>query len=172
MSVPSRSLQWHKDNYLVSTDPKLLSLDAINKAFADPAVYWTNPVPLDVLQATLNNSLCFGLYDTTKPDHSEAKSTTTPMEHGSQIGLARLITDHVSFAYLTDVYVKEGYQGKGLGTWLIGCIREWTQERPYFRALTLLTTNEKAIDLYGRLLGTEIDEHLKLLIWKGPRAAV
>ena len=39
-----------------------------------------------------------------------------------QIGLARLITDYVTIAYLTDVYVLEEYQGKGLGTWLLGAV--------------------------------------------------
>lgn len=120
----------------------------------------------------LDSSLCFGLYDTSKAQGQDAETSSTNTSHSAQIGLARLITDHITFAYLTDVYVEESYQGRGLGTWLIGCIKEWLQGRPHFRALTLLTTNDKAVELYGRLLGTQIDGKLKLLIWKGPGAGV
>lgn len=164
MAAPSQPLQWREDAYLISTDSKLLSLEAINTAFANSSVYWTNPIPTDALRTMVDSSLCFGLYDTSKAADN--------MEQGAQVGLARLITDNVSFAYLTDVYVDEAYQGKGLGSWLIGCIRDWLQGRPHFRALTLLTTNEKAVELYKRLLGTQIDPKLKLLIWKGPGAGV
>ena len=46
------------------------------------------------------HSLCFGLY--------ESRS-------GAQVGLARVVTDHATFAYLCDVYVLEEHRGRGLG---------------------------------------------------------
>jgi GNAT superfamily N-acetyltransferase len=50
------------------------------------------------------NSLCFGLY---------VRAT------GRQVGLARVVTDHATFAYLCDVYVLEEHRGRGLGKFLM-----------------------------------------------------
>jgi GNAT superfamily N-acetyltransferase len=55
----------------------------------------------------LRNSLCFSL-----------------LEGGRQIGLARVITDCVTYAYLCDVYIVEDRRGKDLGSWLIRCVLE------------------------------------------------
>lgn len=61
-----------------------------------------------------------------------------------QIGLGRLITDHVSFAYLTDVYILAPYQGRGLGKFLIRCIDEVLDSWPQFRrALLMADSREK-----------------------------
>ena len=58
-----------------------------------------------VVQKSIEHSLCFGVYD-----------------HASQIGFARVVTDFATFAWLCDVFVIQGYQGRGLGKWLIQCI--------------------------------------------------
>ena len=44
-------------------------------------------------------------------------------EGNRQIGMARVITDRATFAYLADVYVLEQYRGQGLGLWLMQTIR-------------------------------------------------
>jgi GNAT superfamily N-acetyltransferase len=38
------------------------------------------------------------------------------------VGLARVITDSATYAYLCDVYVLEDHRGKGLGKWLVECV--------------------------------------------------
>jgi GNAT superfamily N-acetyltransferase len=68
-----------------------------------------------------------------------------------QIGLARLITDEVSFAYLTDVYILDEYQGKGLGTWLIKCVDETLSSWPELRRALLVTNHGSSF--YGEKLG-------------------
>jgi len=90
-----------------------------------------------------------------------------------QIGLARIITDYVSFAYLTDVYVLESHQGKGLGAWLTTCVGDMVGTWPFLRGLMLLTSSETAIKFYGKLLKAEplkpIHGHeLMALIREGP----
>lgn len=72
-----------------------------------------------------------------------------------QIGLARLITDEVTFAYITDVYILPEYQGKGLGTWLLECVNETVGSWPYLRRVLLMTGNEKGKVLYKKLLGMD-----------------
>lgn len=70
------------------------------------------------------------------------------------IGLARLITDHVTFAYLTDVYVLPSHQGIGLGRWLLSCVSAHVDANfPELRGLLLLTHGEKAVAFYRQVVG-------------------
>jgi GNAT superfamily N-acetyltransferase len=39
-----------------------------------------------------------------------------------QIGLARVISDYATFAYLADVYMLEAFRDQGLSKWLMECI--------------------------------------------------
>jgi ribosomal protein S18 acetylase RimI-like enzyme len=73
----------------------------------------------------------------------------------AQIGLARLITDEVTFAYMTDVYILTEYQGKGLGTWLLECVNETIDSWPEFRRALLMSGNETGKVLYKKKLGME-----------------
>lgn len=71
-----------------------------------------------------------------------------------QIGLVRMITDGVTFGYLTDVYVLPEYQGKGLGRWMLACLDEVIQAWPHLRRL-LLATSGNLLDLYRKTLGAK-----------------
>ncbi len=64
----------------------------------------------------------------------------------------RVITDNVTFAYLTDVYVLPEYQGKGLGSWMLSCLDEVIKAWPHLRRFMLLTSGS-SIDLYKKTLG-------------------
>lgn len=72
-----------------------------------------------------------------------------------QIGLARLITDEVSFAYLTDVYVLEDFQGKGLGRWMIECLNESLDSWPHLRR-SMLVTSHRGPDFYKKIMGMNV----------------
>ena len=89
-----------RDRFLISTDPGRLDVDAIHAYLTRS--YWAEGIPLATVAKSIGDSLCFGLY-----------------EGRRQIGLARVITDRATYAYLCDVYVLEDYRGSGLGTWLI-----------------------------------------------------
>jgi ribosomal protein S18 acetylase RimI-like enzyme len=93
----------HRDGFTVSTDPDRLDAGAIH-AFLSTS-YWAEGIPRELLEKALRSSLCFGLY-----------------EGGRQIGLARVITDGATYAYLCDVYVLPETRGRGLGTWLMECV--------------------------------------------------
>lgn len=93
-----------KDDYLISTDKKMLDLIAIHK-FLSTKAYWCLNIPKDKVQISIENSLCFGVY------HEE-----------KQIGFARIITDFSTIAYLGDVYIEEEYRGKGISKWLMEII--------------------------------------------------
>ncbi len=64
--------------------------------------YWAEGIPLPVVQRSIEGSLCFGVF---------AK--------GEQVAFARVVTDSATFAYLCDVYVLEGFRGRGLAKWMM-----------------------------------------------------
>jgi GNAT superfamily N-acetyltransferase len=152
MSSPT---EWYRDNYLISTSSKLIQPSAVNAAFGTEALYWTRPIDDGLLKKMLDNSLCFGVYElpSSTSDIAGSKYPTSTLSflidnfvgrgNPRQIGLARLITDEVSFAYLTDVYILDEYQGKGLGTWLIKCVDEALSSWPELRRVVLVTSHGK-----------------------------
>ncbi|CAN5541230.1 GNAT family N-acetyltransferase [soil metagenome] len=93
-----------KDNYLISTDKEKLDIDTIYNYLSQES-YWAQDIPRVVVEKSITNSLCFGLYKETE-----------------QIGFARLITDKATFAYLGDVFVLPAYRGMGLSKWLMQTI--------------------------------------------------
>ena len=95
--------EWKQNEFVVSTDPAKLDGAAIH-AFLTRA-YWSEQIPREVIECAVRNSLCFGLFD-----------------GPTQIGLARVVTDYATFAYLCDVYVLESHRGRGLGKWLVECV--------------------------------------------------
>ena len=140
-----------RPGYLISSDPNLLSLPAINAAFASPALYWCKPLPTASLQACLSNSFSLGLY----AEYAISGGEISPFSSRgfNQIGLARLITDRVTFAWLTDVYVVEEEKGKGLGKWLVQCVDEVLSQMPHLRRAMLITGEGGPQSFYERTLG-------------------
>jgi len=80
-----------------SDDPQKLDLIKI-RHYLSTQSYWAQNVPIEVVKRSIDNSLCFGVYNS----------------EGVQIGFARWITDKATFAYLADVYIEEVYRGQGL----------------------------------------------------------
>jgi hypothetical protein len=78
-------------------------------------------------------------YNTTTAMASQPLTSTTQETTPSLIGFARLITDRITFAYLTDVYILPEWQGQGLGKWLTSCVQEIIDEMPYLRRSMCLT---------------------------------
>ena len=68
--------------------------------------YWAKGVPRAIFDRALDSSLCFALHD----------------EGNILRGIARVVTDKATFAYLCDVYVDPQARGKGAGKVLIGAV--------------------------------------------------
>lgn len=96
--------EWHCREFLVSTDRARLDLDVIHEFLTNS--YWAKGIPRDTVSRSLEQSLCFGIYDGS----------------GSQVGFARVVTDLATVAYLGDVFVLEEHRGQGLGKFLMQCI--------------------------------------------------
>ncbi|KAI8631218.1 hypothetical protein F5Y19DRAFT_473616 [Xylariaceae sp. FL1651] len=139
---------WYREGYLVSTEQRLLQVDAVREAMGSELMWWAQALPGDLMQKALHNSLCFGLYELPQST-SQIAGQSSP----KQIGLVRVITDDVTFAYLTDVYVLPEYQGKGLGRWMIECLDEVIKTWPHLRRFMFLTSN--SMELYRKILGAK-----------------
>jgi GNAT superfamily N-acetyltransferase len=87
----------------VDTDKARLDLAMIHGFLARS--HWAAGIPFAVMERAIANSLAFGLY-----------------RGGRQIGFARVVTDHATFAYLADVFVVEAERGKRLGRHLVDAI--------------------------------------------------
>ena len=57
------TLEWTKGDYYVTANHKEIPLEKLNDAFASPVCYWAKALPLEVLEETLEHSLCFGLFE-------------------------------------------------------------------------------------------------------------
>ncbi len=64
-----------------------------------------------------------------------------------------MVTDDVTFAYLTDVYIIPEYQGKGLGSWMMECLNDIIKGWPHLRRFMFLTSDR--MDLYRKYLGAK-----------------
>ncbi|HEX6397872.1 MAG TPA: GNAT family N-acetyltransferase [Steroidobacteraceae bacterium] len=116
--------------YEISTDPARLDITAMH-AYLTRA-YWSPGIPFATVERAARHSLCFGLYE---------RST------GKQVGLARVVTDHATFAYLCDVYVLEEHRGRGLGKFLM---RSVTAHPALIGARRIMLGTRDAHGLYAR----------------------
>lgn len=162
-----RPRQWTKDEYLISTDPTLIPINSLNAAFGSDDVYWAKPLPQEVMKATLQNSLCFGMYEMDPHTNSDMDQNTTDVapNSGTQavgskfIGIARCITDFTTFIYLTDVYIYPSHQGKGLGKWLVSCVQEIVDSMPYLRRSLAFTSNwKRSVPFYEKFMKMTVHE--------------
>ncbi|MEZ5995785.1 MAG: GNAT family N-acetyltransferase [Hyphomonadaceae bacterium] len=86
--------------------PSEADLDVIHAVLRES--YWSPGVPRDVVSRACTNSMCAIGRD----------------DSGKLIGFARLVTDKATFAWLCDVIVLPGKQGRGLGRALVRAFRE------------------------------------------------
>jgi GNAT superfamily N-acetyltransferase len=82
-----------------------LSFDEIDAAAAHAYLtraYWSEGIPAETVAKAIANSLCLALWC-----------------EGEQVGMARMVSDRASFAYLCDVYVLEPHRRQGLADWMV-----------------------------------------------------
>ena len=89
----------------ISTDTADIDF-AVVHGFLSRDAYWCRGVPAATLRKAIENSLCF--------------SAIT--DDGAQVGFARVVTDRATFAYLADVFVLEGFRGRGHGRAIVAAL--------------------------------------------------
>ena len=123
--------------YIISADKAQLDVPLIHR-FLSQEAYWCLNIPLDVVQRSIENSVCFGIY-----------------RGDEQVGFARVITDLATFGYLADVFVLPEHRGKGLSKQLMAFIMAYPPLQG-LRRMMLVTLD--AHGLYRQFGFRPIDE--------------
>ncbi len=71
--------------------------------------YWSPGIALEMVERAIAGSHCLGAYQGTE-----------------QIGFARTITDHATFAWIADVWIEDSARGQGLGRRMV----RWFLDHP------------------------------------------
>ena len=131
-----------KEGFLISTDKNKLDVSLIHDYLSNES-YWAKNIPVHIIEKSIDGSFCFGIYHSNK-----------------QVGFARVITDHATFAYLADVFVVEQYRGKGLSKWMM----ETITTNPELQGLRrwLLATRD-AHGLYARFGFAALDKPERIM---------
>jgi GNAT superfamily N-acetyltransferase len=130
-------MEWTRDRFVISDDPGRVDRELVHRFLRDES-YWSRGVPRDVVDRSIDHSLCFGLYDGEE-----------------QIGFARVITDRSTFAFIADVFVVPDRRGDGLGRWLCAVVLDHPDMQGQRR---ILLGTDDAHGLYAGLGFTPLAE--------------
>jgi len=133
----------------VSTDVDRLDVGLVHRWLSEDA-YWAIGRSREVMERAIAGSLNFAAYDEDR-----------------QVGYARVVTDHATFAWLCDVYVDPAARGLGVGKALVAAVDTTLTDLGVRR--TLLAT-EDAHALYTPIgFGPLTDTHRWLIRTADPR---
>ena len=93
--------------YLVTTDRGRIDVDRIHAMLR--TAYWSKGIRRDVVERALANSLV---------------AMAIEESSGLIVGVARVVTDHATFAWLCDVFVDPSHRGCGLSSRMIRLLEE------------------------------------------------
>jgi GNAT superfamily N-acetyltransferase len=105
-------MEWKRGELVISDDPGRLDLDVVHGFLSHS--YWAEGIPRKTVERSIAHSIPFGIYHPIGEEIGEAPER--------QVGFARVVSDHATFAYLADVFVLDAHRGQGLGAWLVECI--------------------------------------------------
>lgn len=105
-------------DYLLSEDPADLDMERVVRWISGDA-YWAKGRPPEVVERSFANSFPASLYGT----------------DGTQVAVARIVSDRATFAWLCDVYVDPDHRGRGLGTMLAEWSIAWAERHDVKRII-------------------------------------
>ena len=135
-------MEWQNGDYMITTDLSRIDRDAVGRFLAE--TYWAADRKPEVIDRSLDNSMTFGLF-----------------HDGRQVGMARVVSDYATFAWLCDVFIEPAHRGSGLGRWLVSVV----VEHPELQGLRrwLLGTRDLH-SLYAQFGFTELPEPKRFMI--------
>jgi GNAT superfamily N-acetyltransferase len=89
------------DGLVLSDDQTRLDLDVCHAWLASS--YWASDRSRADMERSFAGSRVYGVYGV----------------EGRQVGLARAVTDGVTFCWIADVFVDDTVRGRGIGTWMV-----------------------------------------------------
>lgn len=114
-------------SYSITLDPSRQEVDAIHRLLT--RTYWSPGIRREVVAEALRNSI-------TAIAIEDATSAT--------VGIARVVTDRATFAWLCDVFVVEEHRGRGLANKLIDALEQHPQLQT-LRRWCLITRDAHAL---------------------------
>lgn len=135
MTAPS-TFEVRNGDITISCDKSRLELAFIHGELS--RTYWAQGVPREVVERSIANSICFGVY-----------------RQERQVGFARLVTDQATFAWLADVIIAEEERAHGLGKLLVSTLLT----HPSLQGLRrIMLGTQDAHGLYAQFGFTPIDD--------------
>lgn len=132
---------------IVLEQPSEADVDIIHRVLT--TTYWSPGIPRETVARACENSICVIARD----------------ERGELIGFARVVSDKATFAWLCDVIVLSGRQGRGLGRALVQMLQQHEELQGLRR--WLLGTKD-AHGVYEPLGFTTVDAPERLMQIKNP----
>lgn len=120
------------DTFIISTDKSKLNSQTIHRYLSKES-YWAKGRTLETVRKSIDNSLCFGVYD----------------KDENLVGFGRVVTDHAVFAYIMDVFILEEHRGKGLGKRLIEHIMDFPTLKNLRRWQLVTADAHRLYERYG-----------------------
>jgi N-acetylglutamate synthase-like GNAT family acetyltransferase len=120
-----------ENGFLISTDNSKLDLAFVHAFLTNS--YWAKGIPMELVEQSIEHSLTFGIYNA----------------DGKQVGFARVITDHTTFAYLADVFIDEQLRGRGLSKMLMRFIFSFRQFKRLRRFMLATRDAHKLYEQFG-----------------------
>lgn len=93
----------YSEEFFITTEETEILIEDVKRLLN--LTHWACNRPQETIQKSMENSMCFGIFD-----------------NSNLIGFARVISDHATFAYISDVIIDPQYRGRQLGHWLIKSI--------------------------------------------------
>jgi GNAT superfamily N-acetyltransferase len=132
--------------YTISTDKSMLDMELIHR-FLSERSYWARNISLEVVARSIENSLCFGVY-----------------EGDSQVGFARAVTDYATIAYVADVFVIESHRGRGISKQLMTAILEHPALRGLRRWHLVTTDAQRLYEQFGFHALENPQKHMEITV--------
>lgn len=120
-----------KQEFQIKTELKAMDIKLIHH-FLSKESYWAKDIPLKLVETSLKNSYCIGVF-----------------HHNKQVAFARLITDQATFAYLADVFVIVNYRKQGISKMMLDHLMQlpWVKS---LRRIVLVTADAHTLYIrYG-----------------------
>jgi len=135
-------MEWLHEEFVLTDAADRVDLEKTQALLRD--TYWGVRRPPDVVANMLEHSLPFTL-----------------LHRGSQIGFGRVVSDYTVFSWVADIVIDTPFRGRGLGKWMMACIKD----HPRLRHTQLVLQTRDAHGLYERygfnrnpaLMSTKVD---------------
>ena len=118
--------------HYISAEKTKLDIDLIHSYLSERS-YWAKGRARQEVEISIENSLCFGIYN----------------EQDQMVGFARVVTDRIIFAYLMDVFILEEYRGRGLGKMLMNNIMKSSELKQIKKWLLATADAQGLYQKYG-----------------------